>query len=60
MKILFFLLWVLLPGFTKSAVAAEVRILADFYAHLDRAASVLKVQADLETQRSSLQAYDVV
>ncbi len=58
MKILFFLLLALLPGFTNSAVVAEARVLADFYAHLDRAASVLKVQADLETQRSSLHAYE--
>jgi len=57
-KILFFLLLALLPGFTNSAVAAEARVLADFYAHLDRAASVLKVQADLEAQRSSLHAYE--
>lgn len=57
MKLHFFSLWVLLLILASSA-AAEVRILADFYSRRDQAASVLKVQADLEAQRSNLLAHE--
>ncbi|WP_292916309.1 TolC family protein [Nitrosomonas sp.] len=56
MKILLFLLLLLL-ALSKSA-AAEVRLLAEFYLHLDQAASVLKAQADLEAERSNLLAQE--
>ena len=55
MKIHWYLLQVLLILLPTSA-GAEVRTLADFYSHLDQAASVLKTQADLEAQRFHLQA----
>lgn len=55
MKIHWCLLQVLLILLPTSA-GAEVRTLADFYSHLDQAASVLKTQADLEAQRFHLQA----
>lgn len=41
-----------------TSTAAEVRTLAEFYPHIDQAASVLKAQADLEAQRSSLLAHE--
>ena len=56
MKILLFLLLLLLP-LSKSA-AAGVRLLSEFYPHLDQAASVLKAQADLEAERSNLLAQE--
>lgn len=58
MKILLFLLLLIAP-LTKSA-AAGVRLLSEFNAHLDQAASVLKAQADLEAQRSNLLAQEAL
>jgi len=55
-KTLLFLLLLLLP-LSKSA-AAGVRLLSEFYPHLDQAASVLKAQADLEAERSNLLAQE--
>ena len=46
------ILFILLP----ISAGAEVRTLADFYLHLDQAASVLKTQADLEAQQFHLRA----
>ncbi len=55
MKIHWYLLQVLFIFLPVSA-EAEVRTLADFYLHLDQAASVLKTQADLEAQQFHLRA----
>lgn len=55
MKIHWYLLLVFFI-FLPISAGAEVRTLADFYLHLDQAASVLKTQADLEAQRFHLQA----
>ncbi len=55
MKIHWYLLQVLFILLPVSA-EAEVRTLADFYLHLDQAASVLKTQADLEAQQFHLRA----
>lgn len=57
MRLHFFPILILLLILTKSA-AAEVRILGDFYSYRDQAASVLKVQADLEAQRANLLAHE--
>lgn len=48
LQVLFFLLPI--------SASAEVRTLADFYLHVDQAASVLKTQADLEAQQFHLRA----
>lgn len=55
MKIHWCLLQILLILLPITA-GAEVRTLADFYTHLDQAASVLKTQADLEAQQFHLRA----
>ncbi len=39
---------------------AEVKTLAEFYAHLDQAAAVLKAKADLESQHSDLLAKEAL
>lgn len=59
MKVRSFLILVYLLMLTTNA-AAEVRTVTEFYAHLDQAAAVLKVQADLEAQRSNLQAQEAL
>lgn len=55
MRIHRYLLRIILILFAVNA-EAQVRTLAEFYPHLDQAASVLKTQADLEAQRFHLQA----
>ncbi|MBY0498602.1 MAG: TolC family protein [Nitrosomonas sp.] len=44
----------------SSSTLAESRTLADFFSHLDQAASILKTQADLEAQRSNLLAQEAL
>ncbi len=55
MKIYCYILLIVLSGVTIPA-DAQVRRLAEFYSHLDQAASVLKTKADLEAQQFHLQA----
>lgn len=44
----------------NSSALAELRTLSEFYSHIDQAASILKAQADLETQRSNLLAQEAL